>query len=361
MQGIKIIDRYIIKKFLGTFFFAIALIMVIVIIFDLAENLDDFLEKEAPLKAIVFDYYLNFIPYFINLFSPLFTFIAVIFFTAKLAANTEIIAMLSSGLSFKRLLLPYLISSMVLVAMTFYLSNFLIPHTNITRLDFESKYKKGAHRKHGYNIHMQVQPGEFVFVESYNHENEEGYLFTLEKMGNEGIAAKITAENLKWDTVTQKWTLTNVYYRKFNGVNEEFHHLDRIDTSLSLLPGDFYKNRKLIETMNYRQLRDFIESERIKGIEGIEYYEVEKHKRIAFPFATIVLTMIGVALSGRKIRGGIGLHLALGILISFTFIMFMQISTTFSVNGGLPPLVAVWIPNVLYALLAWYLIKTAPK
>jgi lipopolysaccharide export system permease protein len=322
---------------------------------------DDFLEKGAPLKAIVFSYYLNFIPYFINLFSPLFTFIAVIFFTAKLASNTEIVAILSSGISFRRLLLPYLVSSIVLVAMTFYLSNFLIPHTNIARLDFESQYLKRSNKRHGYNIHMQMKPGEFIFVESYNHEQDKGYLFTLECIDAGGMTTKLTAENIDWDTLANMWTLNNVYLRKFDGLKEEFRHFDRIDTVLAVLPADFKKNRKMIETMNYRQLRDFIESERVKGVEGIEYYEVEKHKRIAFPFATIVLTLIGVALSSRKTRGGIGLHLAIGILISFSFIMFMQISTTFSINGGLSPFIAVWIPNVLFMILGIFLLRSAPK
>jgi lipopolysaccharide export system permease protein len=361
MKGNRILDRYIIRKFLGTFFFAIALIMMIVIVFDMAENVDDFLEKKAPVRAIIFDYYVNFIPYFVNLFSPLFTFISVIFFTARLAANTEIVAILSSGVSFRRLMLPYLISSLILVSLSFYLANFLIPFTNITKLAFESEYLKTTKKRHGYNIHMQMQPGEYIYMESYNHEFDKGYLFTLEKIEADGMEIKITAENIVWNPDSSHWEMTNVWYRRIDGFNEQLQNFERIDTVLALKPSDLKTNRKLVETMNYRQLRSFIAEERLKGVEGIEYYEVEKHKRIAFPFATIVLTFIGLALSSRKVRGGIGFHLAIGILISFAYILFMQISTTFATNGDLSPLVAVWLPNLLFAALALALLKIAPK
>jgi lipopolysaccharide export system permease protein len=200
-----------------------------------------------------------------------------------------------------------------------------------------------------------------MYIESFNHEEKKGYLFTIEKLEQEELVVKILAENIEWDSSANIWTLRNVYYRRFNGINEEMHHFDKIDTSLSVRPNDFKTNRKLIDIMNYRQLRDFIEVEKIKGVEGVEFYEVEKHKRIAFPFATIVLTMIGVALSSRKTRGGIGLHLAMGLLLSFSFILFMQISTTFSTNGDLSPFVAVWIPNVLFAIMGIYLLRSAPK
>ena len=357
----KRLDTYIIKKFLGTFFYAIGLIIIIVIVFDISEKIDDFLEKDAPLSEIVFKYYLNFIPYFANLFSPLFTFIAVIFFTSKMASNTEIVAILSSGISFKRMLRPYIISAIFLAAFSFILSNFLIPPANKKRLEFEMMYIKNAITSKDMNIHMQISPGTFVYAEHYNSEANTAYHFSIEKINDRGLYYKLTAENARWDSLKGSWSIEKYFIRTIEDLNEKIKIGKKIDTIINLKPSDFLDNLHNVETMNWSQLNNFISDEKLKGSDNLSYYMVEKHKRIAFPFATVVLTLIGVSLSSRKMRGGIGIHLGIGITLSFAFILFMQITTTFATNGNLPAIVAVWIPNIVFGALGLYLLRIAPK
>lgn len=358
---LKTIDVYIIKKFLGTFFYAIALIIMIVIIFDLSEKIDDFIEKKAPLSEIILVYYANFIPYFINLFSPLFTFIAVIFFTSRLAFNTEIIAILGAGVSFKRLLLPYLISALILLLLSVYLSNFLIPQANQKRLDFEYTYVKSPQSFRDRNIHLQIRPGIFVYLESFNTRTSTAHRFSLEEISNGELTYKLMAENAEWDSIEGGWTIRNYSIRTINGLDEQLRSGEELDTILPFTPADFMQDLAEMEKMNFRELRDHIANERLKGSEFVKFFEVEKHRRMAFPFATLVLTLIGVALSSKKVRGGIGLHLGIGLAMSFSFILFMQVSTTFATNGNLHPFIAVWIPNLLFGILGAYLLKVAPK
>lgn len=358
---LTIVDRYIIRKFLGTFFYAIALIIVIVIIFDVSERIDDFIENKAPLREILFVYYLNFIPYFVNLFSPLFTFIAVIFFTSRMAFNTEIIAILSNGISFKRMMVPYLISAIFLAMLSVYLSNFMIPDANVKRLEFESKYVRKQFRFRERDVHLQVRPGTFIYLQSYNDRNNIGYSFSLEKMEKGKLTYKLNAETVRWQAEDSIWRINNYYVREIDGLNEKLRSGRQLDTILEFVPSDFMHDIRDMETMNFRALNDFIERERLKGSENIKFYLVEKHRRIAFPFSTLVLTLIGVALSSRKVKGGIGIHLGAGISLSFAFILFMQITTTFATNGNLPAWLSLWIPNFVFAALGVYLIIKAPK
>ena len=358
---LKIIDVYIIRKFLGTFFYAITLLAIIIIIFDISEKIDDFLEKDAPLHAIIFDYYLNFLPYFINLFSALFTFVAVIFFTSKLASNTEIIAILNSGISFWRLLRPYMISALILALLSLLLSNFVIPITNRRMVDFERKYIKSTAHSENMNIHMQVSPGTFIYVESYNAQAKVGYRFSLEKMDAKGLSSKFAADYITWDSIQHKWKAEMFVEREIDGMKEKITRGKSKLLKISLEPKDFTLNLDDTKVMNYWDLRNFIEREKMRGSPTVAKFEVEKYKRIAFPFATLVLTIIGFALSSRKARGGIGMHLGLGLSISFAFILFMQISTVFATFGSLPPIIAVWIPNIIFGLLGIYLLRIAPK
>ena len=358
---IKKIDIYIIKKFLGTFFYAIALLSIIIVIFDISEKVDDFIEREAPVSEIVFSYYANFLPFFINLFSPLFTFIAVIFFTSKLARNTEIIAILSNGISFWRFLRPYMISAVIIAFLSFYLTNFLIPKTNVNLRDFEIKYLKSNQRLKDQNIHMQVRPGMFYYVENYNNLTNVGRKFSIENFKDGVLDYKLIADKIVWDSLSNRWKIVNYYIRTIDGKNETITKGKEIDTCLSLVPKDFTIDVDDIKTMDYFQLRNFFDKEKLRGAENIKFYEVEKYKRVSFPFATIILTIIGVSLSSRKTRGGVGMHLGLGIAISFAFILFMQISTVFATAGSLSPLIAVWIPNILFFILGLFLLKMAPK
>ena len=357
----KKLDWYIIKKFLGTFFFTIALIILIVIVFDFSEKIDDFIENQAPVKEIIFSYYITFIPFFTNMFSPLITFIAVVFFTSKIAYNTEIIAILSSGISFRRLMLPYVFSSVVIASISFYLSNFLIPHTNKTKIEFESKYidKNTFNRRK--NIHIQNKPGELLFVESFNNNTFTGYNFTWEKfVGSERIF-KLRAKSAVYDTTNGFWQLKNYSLRQTIDDQIAFENGEQLDTTFNILPQDFSDKVVKMEVMDYHELNDFIEMEKLKGSENIKFYLVEKYKRVSFPVATIILTLIGAALSSRKIRGGMGLHLAVGITLSFAYIVFMQISTVFATYGTLSPFVSVWIPNAIFVIIAIYLQRIAIK
>lgn len=355
------LDWYIIKKFLGTFFFSITLILLIVVVFDISEKIDDFIEKDAPFKAIIFDYYLNFIPYFGNLFSPLFTFIAVIFFTSKMAGNTEIISILSSGVSFRRMLLPFMLSATLLGCLSFLLGNFVIPPANTERLAFENTYIKNPYRNRDKNIHMQINPGTFVYLESYNSIKNIGYKFSLEHFENNQLSKKLFSNYIEWDSSNGHWNIHHYFIRELDGLEETVTEGKRLDTLINLHPNDFNIRKNMVETMNYFELNDFIAEERMKGSKNLVYHLIEKHKRMAFPFATIILTLIAVAIASRKVRGGIGLHLGIGLLISFSYILFMQVSTTFATNGDLSPGLAVWIPNLLYIGLAAYLLQKAPK
>ena len=357
----KILDWYIIRKFLGTFFYAITLLIVIVIIFDLSENMDKFIKNHAPLSAIIFDYYLNFIPYFINLFIYLFTFISVIFFTSKLAGNTEIISMLSSGISFWRLLVPYIISAILLAVLSFYLGNFLIPKTNHARRIFKDKYMEKLTKQGDRNMHFQIEPGVFAYVESYNKERNSGFRFTLEKFNGQKLVSKLSAQRIERDTINKKWIIKNYYIREFKDGKERLRKGTKMDTTLRLKPSDLYTIKEYFEEMNMYQLDEYIKAEKLKGSLAYKKYEVEKYKRLASPAAIIILTFIGMALSSRKVRGGIGMHLGLGIALTFSYILFMQISTVFSTYGDLSPAIGAWIPNIIYTLIAIYLLITAPK
>jgi lipopolysaccharide export system permease protein len=355
------LDWYIVKKFLGTFFFALALILLIVIVFDISEKIDDFLESEVTIKSIIMDYYLNFIPYFGNLFSPLFIFISVIFFTSKMANDTEIIAILNSGMSFRRLLKPFMISAVVLGVLSFVLGNFIIPSSNSERINFENKYLKSKRYSRAKNIHMQIQPGQYIYMESFNSTRNIGYKFTLENFKNGKLASKLKSDYIQYDTLSHKWTINKYEVREFSDNGEIISNGTSIDTILNLSAHDFTKRKSLVETMNMFELNDYIADEELKGSEQLVYHKIEKHKRVAFPFASIILTLIAVAIASRRTRGGIGIHLGIGILIAFTYILFMQVSTTFATNSNLAPALAVWIPNLCYMVLASVLLYKAPK
>ena len=357
----KKLDWYIIKRFLGTFFFTLALILLIVIIFDVSEKIDDFLEHEVSLNTIISEYYLHFIPYFGNLFSPLFIFISVIFFTSKMANDTEIIAILNSGMSFNRLLNPFIVSAVILGILSFILGNFIIPPSNSKRINFENKYTKNKRYSSSKNIHMQLQPGQYMYMENFNTTRNIGYKFTLENFKDGKLISKLKSDYIQYDTLSQKWTIKKYEIREFINTGEIINSGASIDTSINLSPHDFTKRKSLVETMNIFELNDYIRQEELKGSEQIVYHKIEKHKRIAFPFASIILTLIAVAIASRKTRGGIGIHLGLGILIAFTYILFMQVSTTFATNSNLEPALAVWIPNFCYIVLAGVLLYKAPK
>jgi lipopolysaccharide export system permease protein len=354
------IDFYIIKKFLGTFFYSIALIISISIVFDISEKVDDFISKDVALKAIVFDYYLNFIPYFANLFSGLFTFISVIYFTSKLAYNTEIIAILSSGVSFNRLMRPYIVGSLVIVIFSYMLGNYIIPPANKKRVEFTNMYIGTKKSGTEHNIHRQIEPGTFVYIDSYNASNDVGYKFTIEKFVDRKLISKLSSDYIKWDREKKKWIIHNYSIRTINGYTEKIRTGAQIDTTLNMVPEDYQVVDNIVETMTLPELNESISNLKLRGVNTIDY-EIEKQKRRSVPFSAIILTIIGVSLASRKIKGGIGFHLGLGLLLSFSYILFMQVTTVFATSGLLPPWQAMWIPNILYGVLAIFLYREAAK
>lgn len=357
----RTIDYYIIKKFLGTFFYAIALLIVIVIVFDISEKIDNFLKTKPSVSEVIFSYYLNFIPYFVNLFIYLFTFISVIFFTSKMAYNTEIIAILSNGISFGRLLRPYFIAAVFLALMSFVLANFVIPITNRKLQVFEDRYLHNPRSNRDTDIHMKLDRETYAYVESYNAENNIGYKFSLEKINDTGLYYKLTSEKVQWDSASGSWKAQTYFLREFRGRDQVIEKGKEMNVNIDLKPEEFTIKKDDMKTMNFIRLNAFIKEEKMKGSKNVNTFLIEKYKRLADPFATLILTFIGVAVSSRKVRGGIGMHLGIGITITFSYIMFLQVSTVFATMGNLSPLVAAWIPNLIFGLMALFMIRIAPK
>ena len=351
------IDRYIIKKFIGTFFYALTLLLLVVIVIDISEKIDDFMEHDLDMWTIISEYYLHFIPYFANLFSPLFIFISVVFFTSKLADNSEIIAIFNSGMSFKRFLRPFIISSVFLASLSFLLGSFVIPIANKNRIDFENKYLVSQKKILRKNIHLQTSENQYIYLEGYNNKRNIGYKFSLENFENGILKSKIRANYIQWNETSENWTINNYEKRTFYKEKESIISGVKLDSILLLLPSDFIVQLNLAETMNLQELNENIITESNLSSGKAKFYKIEKHKRIAFPFAIIILTIIAVALSSRKVKGAIGTNMGLGLLISFSYILFFQFSSTFATNGNLEPWLAVWIPNILYILLGIFLLR----
>ncbi len=358
---LKKIDIYIIKKFLGTFFFSIMLIISIAIVFDFSENLDNIIEKQVSAKEVIFDYYLNFIPYYVNLFLFLFVFISVIFFTSKMAAKSEIIAILSTGISFRRFLYPYFVSAFVLAILSLLLSNFIIPPANKVRIKFEGDYLRNRRYNNERNMHKQISPGVYLYIEFYAINTDIAHKFSIEKYENKQLVSKLVSTSARWDTSKNKWTVSNYYIRDYGEKEDILKYGKTIDTAINIYPEDFKRTLTEITTLDYFELNDFIAEQRLYGTKNIDSFLLEKYRRIAFPFSTFILSFIGVALASRKVKGGTGLNIGIGLLISFMYILFMQISDQFTIKGSFPPLLSVWTPNIIFTIVAYFVYRLAPK
>ncbi|MXV52524.1 LptF/LptG family permease [Pedobacter sp. HMF7647] len=357
----KLIDWYIIKKYLGTFLFTMMIFTVVMIIFDISEKLDDFLKHQAPLSKIIFEYYAGFIPFYLNFLSPLINFIAVIFFTAKMANQTEIVPILSSGASFTRFLYPYFISSSIIFIITLVFNLFIIPNTNRLKNDFENIYVNPKSENTKLKTHMQLDKNSYVYIENFDNNQKVGYKFSLEKFDGDVLLSKIMSDQIAWDSVKHIWKLKNYSIRTVNGLKENMLIGAEKDTVLDMRPKDFEIHDNIYSAMNMRELGDRIEKEKIRGTGLMVNLLLEKYKRFVYPLSAFVLTLMGVSLSSRKVRGGIGLPLGIGIFLSFAYILFIQFSTMFALKGGLPPIVAVFIPNVIFGAIGIYLVIKAPK
>lgn len=360
----KRIDRYIISKFLGTYFFSIVLIISIGIVFDFNENIDRFTESEASWRAIVM-YYFNFIPYYANLFSALFVFISVIFFTTKMADGSEIIALISAGISRRRLLVPYMISAAMIAAMTFYLGAEIIPRTSVKRLAFENTYKKRIKNPtYAEKVQLQVDTGVIAYMEHFDGVSKTGIHFSLDKFENKKLVSHLSANTVIYDTLSDvryQWHLRDVTIRELRGMKEKITHYDLVDSIIRMEPQDFLFIRNQQETMTNSELIEYIEKQRDRGSANLSIFEVERYKRYASPFAAFILSTIGMSLSSRKRKGGMGFSLGIGIALSATYILLQGVSATFSTNAGMHPALAAWMPNILYTFVAIYLYRKAPR
>lgn len=358
----KKLDFYIIKKFLGTYFFILVLIMAISVVFDASEKVDDFAKFHAPLNAILFDYYLNFVIYFSNSFSFLIIFISVIFFTSKLAKNNEIVAILSSGVSFNRLLFPFFISATILASLSIYLNHFVIPDANKGRLAFEEKYTRNPIQFE--KINREMEPGLIVY---FNHnledENKKNFLdgFMMRKWENHKLVSSIYAQRAYNDTISNKWHLDLYVIRYIGEFGDSLIHGQKLDTTLSFKANELGYRNNYASAMNYSELNNYIEREKAKGSADVVNYEIEKHSRTAYPMATYILTLIAVCVAGRKVRGGLGMHLAIGLLIAASYIFSMKITTVAAAKAGMDPSFAVWLPNVIFLFICIPIYRNAQK
>lgn len=361
---IKRLDWYIIKKFIGTYIYSILLIISISIVFDVNENLAKFTQYHAPLRAIVFDYYLNFIPYFANLFSPLFVFIAVIFFTSKLAGNSEIISMLAAGVSFKRLMRPYMISCVLISSLSFYLSAYVIPYGTVIRQNFDSMYRNRKKNTSAENVQLQVGKGVIAYMQSYDNNTKRGNGFSLDKFENKKLVSHLTAMEIQYDTISDSkyhWKIRSWKCRELKGLKEHITSGGERDTVIMMEPTDLVYSKGQQETFTLPDLKEYISKQKDRGSGNVVQYQVEYHKRIASSFASFILTTIGLALSSRKRKGGMGLALGVGLALSFGYIMLQTVSATFAINANLPPIIAAWIPNLIFAVVAYICYRHAPS
>ena len=362
MEGIRILDRYIAKKFIMTFFLSLLLIIIIVIIFDLSEKIDDFVKNEAPVKEIIFDYYCNYLPYLVNMFASLFVFITVIFFTSRMASNSEIIAILSSGISFHRMMVPYLASAALIALLSLGLNLYVIPQSNATRMEFETKYVKNRNVFNLNNIHYQISPGQFVYIESFSRWNNTAYKFTIEDMDGHRLVRKVSAESAAWDSTTDGWQMRKVLIRDYSpGLKDDISFRSQVDTVIDLKLKDLFNNEKTVETLAINPLNELIRTQKMRGDPNVMYARIEKQRRLTMPFSAIILTIIGVSLSARKRRGGIGWNIGIGIGLAFSYIFFLRMSEMFVYTDTLPPGVALWLPNLLFMVVAYFLYKRACK
>ena len=358
------LDRYIIGKFLGTYFFSIVLIISIAVVFDFNENIDKFLQHDAPIEEILFDYYLNFIPFYSNLFSQLFVFIAVIFFTTKLADNSEIIAMLSTGTSFRRLVRPYMISAAIIALLNYGLGAYIIPRGNVKRVNFENKYKNRGRQDISSNIQLEVDTGVIAYIGMYEEKQKRGYEFTLDKFENKKLVKHLQASSIQYDTLSYEpyhWTLTNYQTRDLQGLREVIKNGNRLDTIIKITPQDVLISRDMEMTLTSPELREYISRQKARGFANIQQFEVEYWKRGASAFATFILTIIGVSLSARKRKNGMGIALGIGLALILTYIMFQTVVSSIAINSNFPALAAVWIPNIVFMFVALYYYRKAPR
>ncbi|MEX1193317.1 MAG: LptF/LptG family permease [Brumimicrobium sp.] len=361
---LKILDRYIIKKFLVTFFFMLGVIMLLAVVFDIAERLGEFIDRQAPLKSILLDYYLNFVVYFGNLFSPLIVFVSVIWFTAKMAQNTEIIPMINSGRPFRRILRPYMIGATILMLISLALNHLVLPASNKQRLHFEEDYYRNTRTVSNY--YAEFPGNRIVYFDSYRADKNRALGFVLEQRDDDdNVISILKAKEVINTDSTNNWEIKDYFIRYVKHPNDSLilppNRGHSIDTVFPFQLKEMALRETVVMTMGYDQLKEFIENEKKKGSPHIATYEIELYQRTSFPFATYVLTLIGLAVSSRKSRGGIGANIAVGLFLCFIYIFAMKVTSVAAENVGFPSYIAVWLPNIIFGVLGLILYKRAPK
>ena len=354
------LDWYIIRKFLGTFFFSIVLILSIAIVFDLTEKLDNFFEHQVPLREIIVDYYIPFIPYYMNMFSSLFIFISVIFFTSKLAGNSEIIAMHAAGMSYHRLMVPYAVSATILFVLSFVMAGWVIPNSSSRMLNFTDKYVERFTKENARNIQMEVTPGTLLYIESFQRRSKIGYRCSVEQYEGKTLVSRTTADRIYYDSL-QYWHLDNYTKRTFDEMVETLDRGNRLDIELPIYPEELFITAQEAQQMTNPELREYMERQRARGAGNVKAFEVEYHKRWASPLGAFIMTLLGVTLSSRKVRGGMGKNLGIGIVLTALYILFSTVSTTFSVKNVMSPFMAAWLPNLVFLAISIPLYIRASK
>ena len=359
--GWKILDSYLLKKMLGTVVFAITLLMTVVVVFDVSENIQRFMSHNIPAKDVIIGYYFNFIPYFINLFIPLFTFISVIWFTSKLSSRNEIISIFDNGISFNRMLVPYITGAVIIMLLSLVLANFVVPKTNGKLNDFKYEYFGRKNIAATY-LHIKNSKNSYIFVERWDKTEEIGYNFTYEEFDSNAMRLKITAQTIDYNEEKGKWQMHRFTRRLITSTKEEIiTQGDEFDTVLNILPRNLYQDAFVSETMSYTELRQFIKEEKLRGSSLLANYQIEQHKRLANPVGILIMTLLGVSVSCRKSMRGVGVHVFIGMGLAFSFIFLQQVSTVFSVSGGLPPVLGTWFPNIIFLIITIVMLRMTPK
>ena len=356
----KRLDWYIIKKYLGTFFFSIVLILSIAVVFDLTEKMDDFFENQVPLREIILDYYISFIPYYMNMFSSLFIFISVIYFTSKLAGNSEIIAIQAAGMSYHRLMVPYAISATLLSVLTIFLGGWIIPRSSERMLQFTDKYVEHFTTEHARNIQMEVEPGTVLYIESFQRRSSIGYRCSIEKYEGKTLVERTTADRIYYDSL-ECWHLDSYTQRTFTGMREELKRGNRLDITMPIIPDEMFITAQQAQQMTTPELRHYMDRQRQRGSGNVKAFEVEYHKRWASALGAFIMTLLGVTMSSRRVRGGMGKNLGIGIVLTALYILFSTVSTTFSVNNVMSPFMAAWLPNMVFLAISIPLYIRASK
>lgn len=358
---LRTLDRYIIRQFLGTFFYILIAIMLIAVVFDISEKTEDFAKMKASWHEIVLDYYVNFVIYYSNLFSGLLIFLAVLLFTSRLAHRTEVIAMLSSGVSFPRIMWPYFVAATFLTGVSLVTNHYVLPKANKVRLDFEEQHIRSTFRVHDKHLLREIEPGTIAYFETFSAKEKLGYRFSLEQWQDGSLTRKLTADRARYDSVTGAWVVYDYLLRELHPDGDRIQRGQELDTIIPMKPADLGQRWEFAMAMGWDEINAYIAKKFAQGDGSVMPYIIEKHQRTSYPFATYVFTLIGVSVASRKVRGGTGLHLALGVLLALVYIFAMKLTTVAATNAGLDPLLAVWLPNIIFALIGVWIYRKAPK